>query len=762
MRCDEGAGEEIYRQAVALFECGRFNEAWDLCEQSLPSRPQTFGDLHLLGVIAIEANHAQQAVELIGNAISINPNDAAAHNNRGNAYLQLGQCDDAIACYRQAISLQPDLADAHYNCGNAFFDLKRYDEAIDSYGRAIEIQASYWRAYNNRGLSLWCQKRHEEALTDYDRAIALEPDNPEAYNYRGHALRDMGEHAPAVASYDTAIKLQPEYYEAFNGRGSALAALNRLEAALESFNRAIDLRQDLVEAYLNRGNVLAELGQSAEAEESYDKAIALRPDFAEAHYKRGDALRELSRWEAAVASYDRAIAIKPDLKFLLGTRLHAKMQCCDWSGHEVDVAQLAGCIERGETACPPFALLALSGSVSLQLRAAEIYVRSECSSRSLPAIEKLARHDKIRIGYFSADFANHPVSYLTAALFELHDRASFEVIAFSIGPDTQDDMRKRLEQAFDRFIDVHGYSDREVARLARAMELDIAVDLGGFTKDARPGILAQRCAPLQLSYIGYLGTSAAPFVDYLIADKILVSAETRRHYSEKIVYLPSYQSNDPKRRIADRVFTREELGLPAFGFTFCCFNASYKITPTTFAGWMRILGNVPRSVLLLHGGSPIVEVNLRAEATRLGIDPGRLVFGKTLPRPEYMARFRAADLFLDTLPYNAGTTASDALWAGLPVLTCAGESFAGRMAASLLSAINMPELIAQTQDGYEALAVELATNGPLLSGIRRRLAEQRQVAPLFNIHHFIGDLEAGYRKIYERQRQGMGPADIDS
>jgi predicted O-linked N-acetylglucosamine transferase (SPINDLY family) len=379
---------------------------------------------------------------------------------------------------------------------------------------------------------------------------------------------------------------------------------------------------------------------------------------------------------------------------------------------------------------------------------------------SLGAIGGHARGQKIRIGYFSPDFREHAVSFLTADLFETHDRSSFEVCGYSFGVDTQDAMRRRLELGFDRFIDVRQQSDRSIALLARSMQLDIAVDLGGFTKDSRPGIFALRAAPLQVSYLGFLGTMGAPYMDYLIADAAIVPAGDRVNYAEQILYLPTYQVNDAKRRIADKSFTREELGLPARGFVFCCFNASYKITRATFAGWMRILLRVPGSVLLLLAADDTVKSNLRREAVRGGAHPDRVVFADRLPMPEYLARYRAADLFLDTLPYNAGTTASDALWAGLPVLTCAGETFAGRVAASLLTGIGMPELIASTQDEYEDLAVALAAQPERLARIKQRLGAARRTALLFNTPLFTRALEAGYVAIYDRYQAGLAPQHV--
>ncbi|MBU3632018.1 hypothetical protein ICN21_01680, partial [Polynucleobacter sp. AP-Feld-500C-C5] len=341
----------------------------------------------------------------------------------------------------------------------------------------------------------------------------------------------------------------------------------------------------------------------------------------------------------------------------------------------------------------------------------EIYVQDRHPiNTALGPIPKLAKKEKIRIGYFSADFRNHAVSVLMAELFELHDKEKFEIIAFSLGVDDKSSMRLRLSQAFNQFIDARDMSDLEIAKLSRELEVDIALDLGGHTAASRPGIFAYRAAPIQTSYIGYLGTTGAQYIDYLLADSILIPEDLQKFYAEKIIYLPSYQVNDRKRAISDRQFTREELRLPEKGFVFCCFNNNYKLLPRTFDSWMKILEGTQDSVLFLYAETQWAEANLKKEAEARGINSARLVFGKGIPADEYLARYRVCDLFLDTLPYNAGTTASDALWTGLPVLTLMGQSFASRVAASLLNAIGLPELIANTQEEYEALAIELAQN----------------------------------------------------
>jgi predicted O-linked N-acetylglucosamine transferase (SPINDLY family) len=469
-------------------------------------------------------------------------------------------------------------------------------------------------------------------------------------------------------------------------------------------------------------------------------------------------LEELGELEDAVARYGRAWALDPDASFLAGELRHARLQICDWAGLEVDRARLASGLEQGRAVVSPFAALSLLDCPELQRKAAEIWARRECTPRRpMPPPGPYPRHEKIRIGYFSADFHAHALTALTAEMFETHDRSSFDLTAFSLGPDVRDATRARLEPAFDRFLSLTAVSDAEVAALARRLEIDIAVDLGGYTRGARPRIFALRAASIQVSYLGFLGTMGASFSDYLIADPVIVPPPSQRHYAEQIAYLPSYQPNDSKRVIPPRIAARAEFGLPSSGFVFCCFNAHYKINPETLTSWAKILAAVPGSVLFLLGGNVAAERNLRRSAADRGIDCERLVFGRRLPLDEYLARYGAADLFLDTLPYNAGATASDALWAGLPVLTCCGETFASRVAASLLTAAGLPELIASDRRSYEELAIGLAADAPRLAAIRNRLAAARQTSKLFDTATFTRNLETLYRRMYERCRSGLPP-----
>ncbi|HEY1890349.1 MAG TPA: tetratricopeptide repeat protein [Steroidobacteraceae bacterium] len=672
-----------------------------------------------------------------------------------------GRLEEARALCLQALRLRPGQIQATMLLGIIAAQTGDPGRAVALFGEVLQLEPRNVAAHNNQGNALRALRQPAAALASYDRALAIQPDQAPTHNSRGKALFDLGRYEDALASHDHAVALQPDYAAAYFERGRALAALMRFEAAIASLDRAIALACSHPGAWYVRGNALYALERFEAAVASYDRAIALEPKEARAHHNRGNALAMLGQYESAIASYDQAIALDASLPSSHGERLHARMQLADWRDFAPEVARLTARIERNEAASNPFVVLALCDSPPLQKLAARNWVRQKYPpDGALGALPARGRRDRIRVGYFSADFRAHATSSLTAGLFETHDRSRLELTAFAFGEDTRDEMRQRLAAAFDRFLDVRQQSDHDIARLARSLEIDIAVDLGGFTRGSRPGIFALRAAPLQVSYLGYLGTMSADYIDYLIADDAIIPQELRHDYAEKIVYLPSYQVNDSRRRIAPLEFSRRQLGLPPAGLVFCCLNSTYKLTPGTFDGWMRILRRAPASVLYLLGGRPALERNLRGEAQARGVAADRIVFGARLPAAEYLARYRTADLFLDTLPYNAGTTASDALWAGLPVLTCTGATFAGRVGASLLTAVGLPELIAPSAHEYERLAVELADDPQRLAGIRAKLAASLRTAPLFDTAASARHLETAYAKMYDRYVAGLPPEHI--
>ena len=717
-----------FMEGFALHQAGYLAQARDIYQVVLKLQPQHFDALHCLGCIAYQSKNPALAVELIGKAIQLKTDRADVYINLGVALSDMKQHQAAVDRYDQAIQLSADSAAAYYNRGNALNHLQQHQAAIDSYDKAIQLEPEDAQTYYNRGVALNAVKQHQAAIDSYDKAIQLQAEDAQAYNNRGVALNNMKQHQAAVDSYEKAIQLQPDYARAYNNRGVALNDLRQHQAAIDS----------------------------------YDKAIQLEPGYAQAYSNRGVTLSNLKQYQAAIDSFDRALAINPDYEFLLGLRVQTKMLVCDWSDFDNQIAQLTEKIERNEEASPPFSVLFFSGAPALQRKAAAIWVADKHPVSFEPGnMAKRARREKIRIGYYSADYGEHAAGYMTATLFEQHDRSRFELVAFSFGSDRESGMRKRIAAAFEAFIDVTTQSDNEIALLSRNLEVDIAVDLMGFTRDSRFGIFGHRAAPIQVGYMGYPGTTGSDCIDYFVADRIVIPQACQRHYSEKIACLPhSYLISDANRQMTTKVFAREELGLPERGFVFCCFNGSQKITPVIFDGWMRILQQVDGSVLWLLEDNPTAAENLRREAAQRGVTAQRLVFAERRPISEHLARHRAADLFLDTLPCNAHTTASDALWVGLPVLTCMGEAFASRVAASQLNAIDLPELITTTQEQYEALAVELATHPTRLRGIKNKLARNRLTTPLFDTPLITKHIEDAYTQMYERNLAGLPPQHI--
>lgn len=751
---------ELFTQALSQHQAGRFGEAQVLYEKILARNAQDINVLNNLGTLHLQCGHLEEGIRLIERSLRINPNQPKAYNNRGNALQAVNNLNEALASYDRAIAFDPNYAEAYYNRGNVLQGLKRHNEALASYDRAIALSPNYAPVFYNRGIALKELKRMEEALANFDRAIALRADFVQAHCNRGNTLSELNRRDEALASYDRAIAIKPDYAEAYCNRGNVLKELKRLDEAMADFDRALALKRDYADAYSNRGNALNDLKRLDEALDNCNRAIALMPDFAEAYCNRGNTLLALKRYDEAFASYDKAIAIKPDLPYAVGSWLHTKMLCCNWQDLDLAFGRITEAVKLGEKASSPFSLLPIPSDPAQQQHCARTYIRDKYPASATPLWRgERHRHDRIRIGYFSADFRDHPVAHLIVQLLERHDRAKFEIIGFSFGPPASDAWRQRLQQSVDRFFDLGYQTDQQIAGLAREQEIDIAIDLNGHTQDARTGVFALRPAPVQVNYLGYPGTLGADYIDYIIADPMLVPPEHQAYYDEKIVYLPdSYQVNDSTKLISDRPFSRAERGLPENAFVFCSFNNSYKITPDLFAVWMRLLHAVEGSVLWLSQGTPAAAANLRHEADKRGISPERLVFA---PRVEsladHLARHRQADLFLDTFYYNAHTTASDALWAGLPVLTCLGETFAGRVAASLLNAVGLPEMITRTPAEYESLALELATRPERLAAIRQKLAENRTTQPLFDTARFTRNIEQAYLIMHQRSQAGLSP-----
>ena len=601
--------------------------------------------------------------------------------------------------------------------------------------------------------------RAAEAIPIYREILAARPEHANAAYNLGVAVRNGGRIHEAIEIWSSLVARDPARVDALLGLSRAYRSLGDDVRSLDFATRAATLSPGSADAHNLRSNALRSLGRNVEALAALDAAVAAEPGYALAHSNRGHLLSALKRHAEAVQSYRAARAIEPGLPDLTGALLDQQMRCCDWRDFEALRTEVRDGVRRGEPVSIPFTFLAHNDDPSDQMKCVRTHVKGRFPERPRPVWSgETYRHDRIRVAYVSSDLRVHAVAQLLVGLLERHDRDRFEIHAYALPPFVEDDMRARVRAACDVFNDVASLDDAAIAAAIRAAEIDIAIDLNGYTTHCRPGIFARRCAPVQINYLGYPGAMGSLTADYILADSTVIPEAESAHYDEKIIRLPfAYQPNDDRRRIAEATPTRSEAGLPEAGFVFCCFNASYKITPPVFDIWAGLLRDVPDSVLWLLGGDPVIEENLRRESQARGVAPERLVFAPKAPLPEHLARHRLADLFLDTLPYNAHTTASDALWAGLPLVSCAGRSFAARVAASLLRATGLPDLVTDSLEDYRTLALDLAQNPDRLSAIRARLAANLPDAPLFDTDRTRRQVEAAYEIAWRRKMAGLDP-----
>jgi len=601
------------------------------------------------------------------------------------------------------------------------------------------------------------QPIQNQAVDQLKRAIQHDPDDPGTHYELGNLLLQHGQADAAITSYRTALKLASGHPQILLQLGNAFSSKGKYPEAISYFQQSIQSDASDIAAHYNLGNALREMGQPEQAATSYRKALKLNPRDADTHNNLGNVLREMGRLDEAIASYEEALRLNPALHHARTHLLHQRQHICDWRGLEIEVAEIRRLVREEPTArISPFAFLSMPGiTAAEQRRCAENWVANRYVSlmeegrQMNNAFAKTAKA-RLRIGYLSGDFRLHPLAFLTTELFELHDRAQFEIFAYSYGVDDQTSARNRLEAAFDHFVDIRPLSLHEAARRIHDDDIDILVDLTGFTQSSRTGILALRPAPIQVNWLGFPGTMGAPFADHLISDGFITPPDQSHHYSEQLIRLPdTYQPNDRLRPVAPTP-NRSACGLPEDGFVFCSFNQTFKITPHVFDLWLNLLNEKSGSVLWLLDCNPWAKANLITTAKTRGIAANRLIFAPRVSIEQHLARQKLADLFLDTLPYNAHTTASDALWVGLPVITCAGETFSSRVAGSLLHAAALPELVTSSLDEYASRALHLATHPNELQSIRRRLEQSRDQLPLFDTTRFARHLEAAYSTMWQQ------------
>jgi predicted O-linked N-acetylglucosamine transferase (SPINDLY family) len=750
----------LMNYGMALRAAGRAQEALDTFDRALAVQPNMAEGLYNRGVVLADLKRFELAVESYDRALVLQPEMMAAIVNRAVALAAMQRYDDAIAGYDRAIAMQPSNAWALFHRGLAHRIMRRPEKALADYDRALALDPTHTDAQYNRGVVMMDLERAADALAAFDAVMPAYSANAEMLNNRGVALWNLKRPAEALESIERALQLEPDFAEAWGNRGLALRDLKRTDDAIASFDMVLRLEPNNAVALNSRGNVLRDRKEYEAAIENYSRAIALRPDYAEALINRGYTLWSLKRNDEGTADVERGLALDPDYPYGRGELLHVRMFCADWHDFDSRKTELEKLVLAGKKVVQPFNFQAVAETPEVVRACSRNWVKDRYPEMPSRPHDRGARRgrEKIRIGYLSGEFRQQATAVLMAGLYERHDREQFEIVAIDAGYSDQTPMRARLEKAFDRWINISNLSDQEAAEVIRDVEIDILVNLNGFFGEARMGIFAQRPAPVQVNYLGFPATLGAPYIDYILADQVVIPEDERRFYDEQVVYLPdSYQANDDRGREMALTPSRAEAGLPADAFVFCNFNNAYKLTPSTFDSWMKILKQVDGSVLwLLESPAPYAD-NLRREAEKRGVAGTRLIFAPDLPTDQHLARLQLADLFLDGLPYNAHTTASDALWAGVPLVTTKGTTFPGRVAASLLLAAELPELVTDNAGDFEVLAVRLAKDPVELKALRDRLKANKASCALFDTDRFRKNIEAAYRTMWDRWLTGEKP-----
>jgi protein O-GlcNAc transferase len=748
--------------AFFLHQKGNLAEAAKIYRALIETDHNNFHALHFLGVIEATVGNIERAKVLVARSMAIQPPNIQFIENYATILLQAGELKPALEVSQQGLQIDNANTSLLYVSAISLFKLSRLHESIAQFDKLLLLQPNHIIALNERASVLAEMADYDAALACVEKALLFNPRYAEAQLNKGNLYGKLKRYEEAIGSYETALGLKPDLANAWLGLGNVLNEVKRYEEAFRAYDKTIALKPDLAEAWHGRGNVFVNLKRYDEAFGAYDKALALRPGLANAWYGRGFIFNKLKRHEEAAHAYAEVLKIDPNHPFTKGKLLHQKMLSCEWTGVSALIAEINEDVFLGKLSAHPFGWQGVGESErSLQLCAELFNKRTYPPQNKIHSRKPVANHKKIRIGYSSGELRDQATSHLSVGLFELHDNACFEIYGIDNGWDDQSEIRQRINASVHRTIDISQLTDTAAAVAIAENEIDILVNLNGYFGEERTGVFANRGAPIQVSYLGFPGTLGADYMDYIIADKHVIPEKHKEFYTEKVIYLPNcYQVNDNKKKIGACNLTRSELGLPEKGFVFCCFNNNYKILPEVFDCWMRLLRKVDGSVLWLIEDNAAVAVNLRKEAVARSVNPERLIFAKRIPLSEHLARHCLADLFLDTLPYNAHTTASDALWTGLPVLTCLGETFAGRVGASLLNAIGLPELITTTLETYEQMAIDLATHPEKLLAVKRKVAENRHTTPLFDTKLFIKHIEAAYTMIYERYQNGLAPDHI--
>jgi len=803
------SGAVLVELANKQLQEGKFADAESTARRLVASNPKAVEGRLLLAEAQRHAGRRHDAVLTLREATGIAPSNALTHYRLGVVLQEVKRMAEAELAYQDAIAANPNMAEAHVDLGNLYAEQQQYEAAEGCFRRAIAARASFAIAHYNLGNILRDTNRLEEAATCYLEAVRLKPDYIEAWYNLGVTRKAQDRIQEAMDAYGEAIAVQPRFPEALNNYSTCLRALSRLDEAEEYCRRALAIRE-MPMPYYNLGIIYNEQAKFEQAAASYRKCMALAPeylpaqvDLADLLFRRGEfaesekiyrrlleqhskdrqvqiwalnglarLTRERERFPEALEFYRRLLQLNRDDPEAMSGLCVVKSHMCDWSDRDQEFTRLMVLTERQiaagvRTAMPSFAALARPLTPAQHLAIGRTWANDtkrlmmHWRERLAFTFDRARRHDRLRIGYVSQDFRNQAMGHLTRTMYGLHDRSEFEIFAYSVRKDDGSSYRKTIASSCEHFVDIHDVSSVEGAKRIYADEIDIMVDLMGYTEGSRMAITALHPAPVTVGFLRFPGSSGADFVDYMLTDRIVTQPEDQPYYSEQLVFLPNcYQPNDSTQEIDESPMTRAEFGLPEDAFVFACFNNHYKIEPFIFDLWMRLLRQVPKSVLWVMCLNPQMESNLKREAEARGIAADRIVIAGKIAKARHLGRQRLADLFLDTRYYTSHTTGSDALWGGLPVLTCPGDSFASRVTASLLAAAGLPELIVPTFEDYERRAIHLATHPAELKAIRDKWAAQRTTCALFDTKRFVSNLERAYRLIWENYQAGNAPQQL--
>jgi len=767
------------KEAIVFVQSGQLLLAQKTLAEVISDNPKSDEAFHLQGLVSSQENQLQQAYDLISQAIAINPKNSVYYSNRGEIVRQMGKPKLAIEDLNLAISMDPKNPSLFLNRAVAYHHLKDYVVAIDNYQTALGLGLKNFQIYyylgnvyaelaeydkagafyqeslkfNPQNASAWVnlgvindkRQRFSEAVECYRKSIFLNPSDAITYFNLGKALYEMKSYIESIEACRKSIEINPSLAPAYSNLADALTALKLYPEAIEHYAKAINLDPEFGQAYFNCANAFTSCQDFGRAVTCLDSAIKINPLNADAFYNRAVAKNEDKKIRSSLEDLECALKLKPNLDFALGDLLIGYLQLGEWTKFQEIRSLITEKIKTRHCVANPLQLMAVFNSLDRLKSSAAALINKRYLPKEiynpLPS-----RHSKIRIGYFSKDFRVHPVSYLLAEVFAQHNRDQFEIYAFSFSKTKPDAMTDKICKSVDYYYDVNFKTNEDIVKLVRSLNLDIAIDLGIFTAE-QLDVFKEGVAPVQVNYLGYAGTSGTPYIDYIIADEFTIPQSAETYYTEKIVRLPCFMPRDSKVKPSVKKFTRAECGLPEKGFVFCCTSGYGKILPETFAVWMSILKQVPNSCLWLGENSDIGVTNkIKTYAEQQGVDSKRLVFAKRLDSPaDYLSRLSLADLFLDTFPYGAHTLSNDALWAGVPVLTCIGETFASRVAGSFLTQLGLPELITTSFAEYEARAVSLGNHPTRAGFFKQQLINQRGNSSVFKTSYYTEKLEESFR-----------------